>query len=273
MMNYFESKNIKSQILRVFIPLCVFLSLSLTSCINSNFMFKAPTNYEYDSLVMKPSEQYKIAVNDQLKIVFYKEGGERILDLMSGTVQQGGASRSSGGMIGRSLGITYLVKQDSTAEFPTLGNIRVVGLTVQECKDTLVSRLKKDYKDPFVQVEVINKRVFVFPGEGGQAKVVSLKNENTTLMEALALSGGITDRGRSKSVRVMRKSGDEWKVFKINLSKIDGLEESDMIVQANDYIYVDPNPRLAREVLEEVAPIVSIISSAAVIVTVVRNLK
>ena len=247
----------------------IVVTIVLSSCgINSNLMYKAPTNYVYDSLVKVPTEQYKIAVNDRLKITFFKQKGEKILDMMSGTPgANAGNSASQGG------GITYVVQQDSTAEFPLIGQVSVAGMTVNKCKDTLVKLLMVDYKDPFVQLEVINKRVFVFPGNGGEAKVVSLLNENTTLMEALVLAGGITDRGKAKSVRVMRKEKDEWKVFKIDLSKIQGLEDSDMIVQANDYIYVDPTPQIAREVLQEVAPIVSIISSAALIVTVITNLS
>ena len=235
------------------------------SCgINSSLMYKAPTNYEYDSLIKVPTEQYKIAVNDRLKITFFKQKGEKILDMMSGAV-----GTINGGNQG--VGITYVVQQDSTAEFPLIGNVNVVGMTINKCKDTLTQLLMKDYKEPFVQLEVVNKRVFVFPGNGGEAKVVALVNENTTLMEALVLAGGITDRGKAKSVRVMRKENGEWKVFKIDLSKIQGLEDSDMIVQGNDYIYVDPSPRIAREVLDELAPVFSIISSAAVIVTIITS--
>jgi polysaccharide export outer membrane protein len=266
-MNYCQSKFRKTRNKGFFVSIvaATVMVMLLGSCgINSSLMYKAPTNYVYDSLIKVPTEQYKIAVNDRLKITFFKQKGEKILDMMSGTV---------GTTVGNNqgAGITYVVRQDSTAEFPLIGAVNVVGMTTNKCKDTLVKLLMVDYKEPFVQLEVINKRVFVFPGNGGEAKVVSLLNENTTLMEALVLAGGITDRGKAKSIRVMRKEQNEWKVFKIDLSKIEGLEDSDMIVQANDYIYVDPNPRIAREVLEEIAPIVSIISSAALIVTIITN--
>ena len=254
----------KGTLLAQFVGLAIFI-LSLNSCgINSNLMYKAPTTYQYDSLVKGTAEQYKIAINDKLKINFFKSKGEAILDMQSGSQD----NRSQMRTINE---ITYLVLQDGSVEFPLVGNVKIAGLTTVECRDTLVKLLSKDYVEPFVQVEVLNKRCFVFPGTGGDAQVVNLTNENTTLMEALALAGGIKDRGKAKSVRVMRKEGEEWKVFKIDLSKIEGLEDSDMIVQANDYIYVDPSSRIAREVLEEVAPIFSIISSAAVIITVVTN--
>lgn len=245
------------------------LMVVMSSCgINSNLMYKAPTNYQYDSLVKTPTEQYQIAVNDRLKVNFFKKQGEEIFDPAD---SKNGSQNNVNRQVAN--GITYTVMPDSTIDLPIIGTMKVVGLTTLECRDTIATLLQNEFVDPFVQVQVVNKRVFVFPGTGGDAKVVPLTNENTTLMEALALAGGIKDRGKARSVRVMRKEGEEWKVFKIDLSKIEGLEQSDMIVQANDYIYVDPSSRIARELLEEVAPIFSIISSSAVVITIVSNIK
>lgn len=57
-------------------------------------------------------------------------------------------------------------------------------------------------------------------------------------------------------------------MYKFDLSTIDGLKYTDFIVQANDYIYVEPVPELGKEILQEVAPIVSLITSAAVLVAI-----
>ena len=62
------------------------------------------------------------------------------------------------------------------------------------------------------------KRVIVFPGNGSDAKVIPLTNNNTTLTEAIAMAGGITDRGRANHIKVMRRVGSERKVYKIDLS-------------------------------------------------------
>ena len=55
------------------------------------------------------------------------------------------------------------------------------------------------------------------------------------------------------------------------MSTIEGLEYADLIVQANDYIYVEPDPELGKEILGEVAPVVSLVSSAAVIVAIILS--
>jgi polysaccharide export outer membrane protein len=40
-----------------------------------------------------------------------------------------------------------------------------------------------------------------------------------------------------------------------------------MVVQANDYIYIEPNPDVAKEAVKDIAPIISILSSAIIIYT------
>jgi polysaccharide export outer membrane protein len=73
-------------------------------------------------------------------------------------------------------------------------------------------------------------------------------------------------------VKVMRREGEQRVVYKLDLSTIEGLKYADMVVQGNDYIYVEPNPELARGIVREVAPILSIFSSALVVFTVFRTL-
>ena len=57
------------------------------------------------------------------------------------------------------------------------------------------------YVKPFVLMSVQNKRVIVFPGNAGDAKVIPLLNNNTSLIEALALAGGISDDGKAHKVK------------------------------------------------------------------------
>jgi polysaccharide export outer membrane protein len=153
------------------------------------------------------------------------------------------------------------------AEFPIIGEVKVEGLTVAACEDTLEAHFSAQYQEPFVQVKITNQRVIVFPGNGGDARVIPLINNNTTLMEAIAQAGGIAERGKARSVKVMRREGGQRKIYSIDLSTIDGLQYSDMIVQGNDYIYIEPNPELTKGVVRELAPVLSIFSSALIIFT------
>jgi polysaccharide export outer membrane protein len=88
-------------------------------------------------------------------------------------------------------------------------------------------------------------------------------------MEAIAQAGGITERGKANSVNLIRRENGERQIYKIDLSTVDGLRYVDMVVQANDYIYIEPNPDVTKEVIKEVAPILSILSSALIIYTAI----
>ena len=94
-----------------------------------------------------------------------------------------------------------------------------------------------------------------------------------TLLEAIALAGGVTERGRASRIKLIRKDEEgKRQVYMIDLSIIEGLEYTDILVQANDYIYVEPVPEIGRELLKEVTPIVSLISSAAIVISVISKL-
>jgi polysaccharide export outer membrane protein len=242
------------------------LGFFLPGCaVNSNIMFKEAKGLAVnsDSIPLHPKEDYKIAVDDKISFTMSTNDGKRLIEGMTGT---------GDGQIRVMQQQEYLVRQNGMVELPMIGEIPVKGLTIAACEDTLENYFSSSYQNPFIQVQVTNKRVIVFPGSGSDARVVPLINNNTTLMEVIAAAGGIPERGRARSIKVMRKEGDQRVIYRIDLSTIDGLRYADMIVQGNDYIYVDPNPDLAKGVLKEVAPILSIFSSALIIFSIFNNL-
>jgi polysaccharide export outer membrane protein len=242
-----------------------------SSCqvINSNALFQIPRGdvFTYDSLPLLPSEDYKLGPGDRFSFLFSTNNGEKIIAGLSGVqgldgqriIQQNGNTIQD-----------YLVRQDGTAEIPLIGNYNVSGLTIIQLEDSLQSILSKTYKDPFVQIRVTNQRVVVFPGRGS-ARVINLNNINTTLLEVIALSGGIANEGRSNSIKLMRKKATgKREIYKIDLSTIQGLKQAEMIVQSNDYIYVDYRPQYATSVLREIGPWLSLVTTTLAVIVIFR---
>jgi polysaccharide export outer membrane protein len=230
-------------------------------------MFKTPkgVTVQKDSIPLKPLMEYTISKDDKFTFQLYTNNGEEIIDGMSGIKSETSVKSN----------IEYVVRSNGSADLPIIGNVPVSGLTVQQLEDTLSNRYEKKngYIDPFVQVKLTNQRVIVFPGSGGDAKVILLQNNNTTLMEVIAQAGGIADRGRADKIKLMRTDQGKRTVYEIDLSTIDGLEKADLIVQSNDYVYVEPSEQIGKEAVESAAPIISLLSSALVIFTVFNNLK
>ena len=240
----------------------------MNSCgnINSNILFKIPrgADFKFDSIPLVPEEDFKLAPGDRFSFIFGTNNGEKII------LSQSGVSNSvSGGQVSvgnniqnRQNSITYLVRQDGTTNLPLLGIIPVGGKTIVALEEEIRLLLSENYINPFVQIRVTNQRVIIFPGKG-DAQVVNIQNANTSLLEAIAMAGGIRDEGRANSIKLMRKTNQgEREIYKIDLSTIEGLKNAQMIVQSNDYIYVDFKPRYASSVLLEVTPWLSILTTA-----------
>jgi len=241
---------------------CVALLALVSSCgVNSNLMFKEEKGVvQADSIPLAPTEDYRISESDKFTFTLTTKKGQGIIEEMTGITDKPVTDVDQ---------IEYVVRQNGEAKLPILGLVKVAGLTIAECEELLQEKYGEKFIDPFIQVKITNQRVIVFPGNGSDAKVIPLENSNTTLMEALAKAGGITERGKASSIKLMRRVNGERVVYTLDLSTIDGLQYVDMIVQANDYIYVEPTPELAKEIAEDIVPVVSLISSAVFILSAI----
>jgi polysaccharide biosynthesis/export protein len=245
----------------IFILFSAFLS---TSCsVNSHVMLKTPRDFVFDTPPEKPQEEYVISANDILQFKLYSNDGFIIIDLASGA--KGGNTGSFGQTI------KYNVDHQGVTSLPIIGNLKISGFTIKEAIALLQEKYSDFYVDPFIQLEVVNKRVVVFPGTGSDAQVLTLENNNTKLIEVLGLVGGISKKGKAARIKILRETSQKREIYLVDLSTIEGIGKADMIVQANDIIYVEPVPDIAREVLADVTPIVSLISSAIVIWVSVRT--
>jgi len=252
---------IRSKYLIVFsLSLLLFQSCKFWNNVNSNQMFKTPKDgsFKFDSLQMEPSEDYKIGAGDRFMFYFSTNNGERIINNLSGL----SGTNNQVTYQSNQYTMDYLVRRNGSVELPVVGIFQVEGLTVVQLEDSLTKILSKQFQNPFVQIRLSNQRVIVFPGRG-QAQVVYLTNINTTLLEVIAMAGGLGNDSYSNSIKIMRKNkSGKRSVFKIDLSTIEGMKQAEMIVQSNDYIYIDYKPRIASGILTEIAPWISLVSTS-----------
>lgn len=232
--------------------------------VNSNIMFKTPKGAVTDSIPLIPSESYRISADDKITFSLSTNKGADIVVNMSGI--EGGGNAASG------ISTEYLIRSNGEVELPVIGIVNIAGMTIEECENKLEELFSAEYQEPFVQVKITNQRAIVFPGNGADARVVPLMNNNTTLMEVIASAGGIAERGKANTVKIMRKVNGKREIYVIDLSTIDGLKYADMIIQANDYIYIEPLPELAKEFLQETTPVITLLSSMVLIIITLQKL-
>lgn len=223
---------------------------------DEDFVFNARTEAD---LVER---NYLIQPNDYIKVAVYTKNGERIIDPdLELNKDLGNSQRNT------KPDPDYLVKTDSLVKLPMVGDIKIAGLTIDQASRALEEAYNVFFTDTYVLVNFTNKRVVVLGGPGGQ--VIPLTNENMSVVEILALAGGIEVNNKAQNIRLLR----EDKVYLIDLSTIKGYQDTNMIVQAGDVIYVEPVPRVVTQSATEISLIVSTITAFTTLMILILSVK
>jgi polysaccharide export outer membrane protein len=249
------------------------LSILFSSCriFNPSVMLRTPRDYDFSQGIDTVPESYVIQTGDILRFRLFSNQGFKIIDLTSST--EGGANSSRNAFAIQDM-ISYLVEPDSSVNLPILGRTKLASLSLKQAEISLEEKFGNYYNDPYITMEIINRRIIIFPGSGGGARVVQIQNEYTSLIEALALVGGITDLGKAHKVKVIRGDFENPEVFKINLSTIEGFAEArTYYVRANDIIYVEPSYRPIQQSLAAITQILSFTTSTIISVVYLQSLS
>jgi len=222
-------------------------------------MLKTPKDYDYEKLVDSISRRtYVLAPNDIFTYRVFTNDGFKLVNVTAEAV----------GFVNFPT-IEARVELDGTARLPMIGSLELAGLSIIEAEKLMEEKYSRFYINPYINLKITNKRIIVFPGEAGAAKVLPINNNNTTIMEALAMAGGISNDGKAYKIKLIRNTpGLDPKVYLMDLSKIDGLMMANSQVQAYDIIYVETRYRPLRTLSSEAAPILTMLTSALLLYTI-----
>ncbi|HRD53787.1 MAG TPA: polysaccharide biosynthesis/export family protein [Flavobacteriales bacterium] len=235
--------------------------------INRDIMFKTSLDHQFDAFTDTTdiARRIRLQPNDILQFRLFANDGFKMIDLVS----EGGVREAA--FLNRVM-FSYVIESDGECKLPLLGRVILAGKTLREAESFLEERYSTYYQRPYVQLLVINRRVVVFPGGGGDARVIPIENNNTTLLEALAMAGGMSNRGDARKVKLFRNLPDGRRaVHQFDLSDIEGLKYADIVLQGDDIIYVQPNPELVREALQDLTPVITLLTSIVLVIGVVRS--
>ena len=175
--------------------------------------------------IVTPSYELKIQKNDLLGITVASLSP----DVAFYNSQQGGAGTNSAG---------YPVDENGNITFVKLGTLHVEGITRKALKDTLEKALIPYLKDVVVTVSFLNRHVTMMGGISPQ--VLPLANDNMTILDALAASGDISEKGRIDNVLIIRDKGDAKEFKRLNLGDNSIFYSPYFYLQPNDIVYVEP---------------------------------
>ena len=252
--------------------LFILTAIVVSSCstLDKSRMLKTPTNYKFkafaDSINYK--KPYKIAVDDEVAVQMYSNDGYSIISLTSGA----GSGAGSGGAIGggNGGGMSYKVRTDSTIKVPLIGRIKVAGLSLDEVERKIELKLVNQFNSPFVICRISNRRVYLFQG-GYNSSIVELQNENTTLFEILAGSGGIYGEGNASRIKLIRGDLKNPDIYLVDLSTINGMKTANLNLMAGDIIYIDPFINYAARISSDVGSIFGFLSTILLVYSVTQR--
>jgi polysaccharide biosynthesis/export protein len=204
----------------------------------------------------------RLQSGDELRIKIYPNSGEQaLLSIATLGEEEGPAVQGDG----------FVVNSSGEITLPLLGSISVQGLRLEEVEAQLTEKLATIIQSPYVEITVVNKRVLLFNGKGA-GQVIPLKNEGTTLLETLAIGGGVKDFGKSNEIKLFRQENGQRKIYEFDLSEMNQLKNTDVIIKNRDIIVINHNPRNIQNTLREIGPWLSILTSGLAIFSIFSRL-
>ena len=134
-------------------------------------------------------------------------------------------------------GPTYTVDPQGSIDFPNLGKISVVGKSIDEAKQDIVSRLRRYIIDPIVSVRISNYKVTVL-GEVNRPGQYVIPDGQTTLLNAIGLAGDLTMYGKRNDVLIVRNTDGQISKERVDLTDASFFNSPYYYLKQGDVIYV-----------------------------------
>ncbi len=226
--------------------ICFAIVFSSCKLLNPSKMFDTPADYQYSEF-KDLDKEYKIKPFDKLQVIITTNDGANLINYKGGS-----NSQMQGGM-------EYIVEYDGKVKLPSLGRIEIAGLTIREAEKKLEKEYSSLYQSPFVIIKVTNRRVFIFADGGTDGSVLNLEEENTTLIEAIAQTGGLSFDSKSYKIKLIRGDiNNSPEVYIYNIYNLKDMQKANLLLKANDIIYIESKPRYATRILTEISPYLSL---------------
>lgn len=219
----------------------LFISMLFASCIPVKdlvYLQKKDNSSNEGPVVMVESKPYRLQTHDVLNITI-KASDPKLVTIFNPTANGSETDQSVSGLYFDG----FTVDDHGNIRIPVLGEMNVMGFTLEEVRISIEKQLLADYfKDNasiFVVVKLAGFR-YTINGEVGNTGTKTLFQEKVNIMEAIANAGDITTTGDRKAVTVIRQTPNGTEMKDLDLTNINVMNSPYYFLQPNDYIYVKP---------------------------------
>lgn len=160
----------------------------------------------------------------------------------------------------------YLVDNSGNIEIYKLGTVHAEGLTRNELKQRLQTGLAPFLKEAVITIRFLNNKVTIL-GEVTKPQVLSMPNEQLSLLEAIAQSGDLTFAGRRDNILVIRETETGKQFKRLNLNDNSIFHSPFYYLKPDDVVYIEPSETKLKNAGQNPQVISYIISGLSVLVT------
>ncbi|MEP5341478.1 MAG: polysaccharide biosynthesis/export family protein [Algibacter sp.] len=242
----------------------VVLSLLLSSCYTKKDIVYFQDAKNFETIVDTDTFKVKLKIGDILSI------NVSTLDL--DVTKPYNIVEATGGNNGGTL-IDYLIDADGNIDYPVLGKIKLVGLSVEEAKDLLKKKFEEGdlLVNPVVMIRIKNYRISIL-GQVSSPGVYNITSERISILEAIAKAGDLSINGRRKDVLVIRDFNGTKTYTDIDLTSKEVFNSPVYFLTQNDVVYVRPNKAAISSASGDsriglISSFISIIATAVILLT------
>lgn len=219
---------IKVSFIRIYL---ILLAIFLTNCASRQDVVYFQNAKDFETIVDTETFTSKFKVNDIISIYVstFDLNAVKPFNLMRGNENQDNVQA-----------IDYLIDKDGNIDYPVLGKIKLLGLSVEEAKELFKEKLSDYLSDPIINIRILNFRVSVL-GEVSRPGTYQISGERVNVLEAIGLAGDLTIKGRRDNVMVIRDINGTKTYTRIDLTTKEAFNSPVYYLTQNDVIYIEPN--------------------------------
>ncbi len=199
---------------------------------------------KYDQMIPYKIEEYVLQLNDVIDVNMTTSDQE-LNGLLRPEGFDGQPMRMMGGGMMASGDVFFLngytLNEKGIVDLPLVGEISLVGLTIDEAKNTVQRELEKYVRDKeyYVRVRLGGIRYSAL-GEFNTPGKYTLLQNRVTIFEAIANAGDLTVLAKRSKIRLIRQYPSGSKSYEIDLRKSDFMHSELYFIRPNDMIYAEP---------------------------------
>lgn len=178
---------------------------------------------------------YKVQINDIIQVVVRSKSpiAASFFNIVESSNGIGGISEGSNYING------YSVSDSGSINIPNIGQIKVVGLTIDAIKVLVEAKVKEYINDAFVIVKLSGINFSVIGVVNRPGRYIIYSNQ-LTIFEALANAGDLPDIANRQKVKLIRQYPDGIRTHLLDLTDKDVISSPYYFIQPNDLIYIQP---------------------------------